>query len=85
MALARVTTKGQVTIPADIRKALNIEEGDQLLFEVVQGHEARMRVVKRRRLLDLYGSLPATRPFPGKASIREELGKHLGQRRTGKQ
>ena len=85
MALARVTTKGQVTIPADIRKALNIEKGDQLLFEVVQGHEARMRVVKRRRLLDLYGSLPATRPFPGKAAIREELGKRLGQRRTGKQ
>jgi hypothetical protein len=28
MALARVTTKGQVTIPAEIRKALDIGEGD---------------------------------------------------------
>jgi antitoxin PrlF len=85
MALARVTTKGQVTIPAAIRRALNIEEGDQLPFEVVQGQEARIRVVKRRSLLDLYGALPATRPLPGKAAVREELGKHLGQRRMGKQ
>jgi AbrB family looped-hinge helix DNA binding protein len=65
MAFARVTTKGQVTISADIQKALNIEESDQLLFEVVQGHEARIRVVKRRRLLELYGALPTTRPFLG--------------------
>ena len=32
MDIAKVTTKGQVTIPVDIRRALNIEEGDKLLF-----------------------------------------------------
>lgn len=85
MALARVTTKGQVTIPATIRKALDIEEGDQLLFELVEGEGARMRVVKQRRLMDLYGALPATRPFPGKQAVREEIGKDLGQYRTRKQ
>ncbi len=84
MALARVTTKGQVTIPATIRKALDIKEGDQLLFEVVEGEEVRIRIVKQQRLMDLYGALPATRPFPGKQAVREELGKHLGQRRTRK-
>ncbi|MDA8333675.1 MAG: AbrB/MazE/SpoVT family DNA-binding domain-containing protein [Peptococcaceae bacterium] len=31
---ATVTTKGQVTIPVDIRKAMNIREGDQLFFEM---------------------------------------------------
>ena len=36
MALARVTTKGQVTIPAEVRKVLDIGEGDELLFEVVR-------------------------------------------------
>ena len=84
MALARVTTKGQVTIPAVIRKALDIKEGDQLLFELGEGDMVHVRVVKQRRLMDLYGALPATHPFPGKQAIREEIGKDLGQRRTRK-
>lgn len=84
MPLARVTTKGQVTIPAAIRKALHIEEGDQLLFELAEGTDVRIRVVKQRRLMDLYGALPATRSFPGKQAVREELGKQLHQRRSGK-
>ena len=54
MALARVTAKGQVTIPAEVRKALDIGEGDDLLFEVVEAGEARIRVLKRGLLSDLY-------------------------------
>ena len=30
---AKVTSKGQVTIPKDIRRALGIEEGDSVVFE----------------------------------------------------
>jgi len=84
MALARVTTKGQVTIPAEVRKALDIGEGDDLLFEVVKAGEARIRVLKRRRLSDLYGTLPATRPYPGKEAVRTEIGHGLGERLTGR-
>jgi AbrB family looped-hinge helix DNA binding protein len=32
MSVATVTSKGQVTIPAEIRSAFSIEEGDQLVF-----------------------------------------------------
>ena len=32
MELAKVTTKGQVTIPIAIRKILGIKDGDKLLF-----------------------------------------------------
>jgi antitoxin PrlF len=84
MALARVTTKGQVTIPAEVRKALDIGEGDDLLFEVVKAGEARIRVLKRRRLSDLYGTLPATRSYPGKEAVRTEIGQGLGERLTGR-
>jgi antitoxin PrlF len=84
MALARVTTKGQVTIPAEVRKALDIGEGDDLLFEIVEAGEARIRVLKRRRLSDLYGALPATRPYPGKEEVRAEVGQDLGERLAGR-
>lgn len=32
MELAKVTSKGQITIPIAIRKALGIREGDKILF-----------------------------------------------------
>jgi antitoxin PrlF len=31
--MPRVTTKGQVTIPKEIREALGIEPGDEIIFE----------------------------------------------------
>ena len=79
MALARVTAKGQVTIPAEIRKTLEIAEGDALLFEIVEPGVACVRVLKRQCLTDLYGVLPARRPYPGKEAIRAEVGQALGE------
>jgi antitoxin PrlF len=35
--MTRLTSKGQTTIPVEVRKALRLEEGDQLLFEVDKG------------------------------------------------
>jgi len=32
MNLARVSTNGQITIPAEIRRALNIKSGDKIMF-----------------------------------------------------
>lgn len=76
--MARVTAKGQITIPIKVRKALDIEVGDDVLFDLaLEG--ARLRVRKRSRLSDLYGSLPATRAYPGKERLREETGRALGE------
>lgn len=79
MSIARVTSKGQVTIPSDVRKALDLHQGDDLVFEVTSERSVKLKVVKRRSLSDLYGSLPATQPFPGKEEIRESVGRELGK------
>ena len=83
MSTSRMTSKGQVTIPAEVRKALDIEQGDDLVFEVSSNQTARLRVIKRQQLSDLYGSLRATRPFPGKEAVREQVGRALGARGKG--
>jgi antitoxin PrlF len=85
MSVARVTSKGQVTIPADVRKELGIDQGDDLVFEVTSERSIQLRIVKRRCLSDLFGALPATRPFPGKEEVREAVGQELGKalRRKG--
>jgi antitoxin PrlF len=38
-----ITSKGQVTIPKDIRKVLGIEPGGQVGFEIDEGGEVRLR------------------------------------------
>ena len=39
-----------------------------------------MKAGKRQRLSDLYGGLRATHPYPGKETIREQIGQALGSR-----
>jgi AbrB family looped-hinge helix DNA binding protein len=43
----RVTTKGQVTIPQDIREQLGLLPNTEVTFDVVDG-EARLRKAHRR-------------------------------------
>lgn len=43
---AKITSKGQVTIPADVRDALGLREGDTISFEVDDQDQARLRAVR---------------------------------------
>lgn len=47
MPSARITSKGQVTIPAEVRAALDLKQGDMLVFEV----QAEYAVVRKRPTL----------------------------------
>jgi hypothetical protein len=58
---------------------MDIHQGDDLVFEVSSEQVARLWVVKRRRLSELYGTLPPTREFPGTEAVREEVGRTLGK------
>lgn len=46
---------------------------------------AKLKVVKKKRLSDLFGALRSDRPFAGKEAIREEVGRGLGQARREKE
>jgi antitoxin PrlF len=41
-AQAKITSKGQITIPRDVRRALGVRPGDKLVFEKV-GNVIRIR------------------------------------------
>ena len=72
MMKVQVMSNGQVTIPPEIRQYLGLQEGDELLFSV-EGNEVRLRPVKRRRLSEFRGILPATIPYPGQEVIRQHI------------
>ena len=42
---AKITSKGQITVPREVRHALGVRAGDRLLFESV-GQDVRVRAVK---------------------------------------
>jgi AbrB family looped-hinge helix DNA binding protein len=54
-AAARVTPKGQVTVPKAVRDALGIKEGDELMFRV-EGNRAVL--ARTPDFLSLAGSIP---------------------------
>jgi antitoxin PrlF len=52
---ARLTSKGQVTIPKAVREALDLHEGDEVVFRV---ERKRAVVAKTPDFLSLAGSVP---------------------------
>jgi AbrB family looped-hinge helix DNA binding protein len=77
--VATITSKGQMTIPKGIRRALDLRAKDRLLFTVENDHIVIIPL-RARPLTDLFGALPVDRPYPGHEAIREELRQELGQR-----
>ncbi len=60
MSEATVTSKGQITIPADVRKALGLSTGERVVFTRVEDGTIVMRS-KTRSILDLKGLLKPAR------------------------
>ncbi len=48
MAQATLTTKGQVTIPKEIREALNLQTGDKIEIRITDKKEAIIRPISRK-------------------------------------
>ena len=69
MAAATImTTKGQVTVPQEIRDRLGLKSGDKMAFTMLSDGTVVMRP-KTRRLADLAGSL--TRPGQPKVAVKD--------------
>ena len=63
-----MTTKGQVTVPREIRDRLGLKSGDKMAFTMLSDGTVVMRP-KTRRLADLAGSL--TRPGQPKVTVED--------------
>lgn len=68
MSEARLTSKGQITIPADIRKALGLNTGERVVFTRLDDGTTVMRN-KTRSIVGLKGLLK-----PGRGKRKVSLG-----------
>ncbi len=48
MGISRIQPRGQVTIPAKVRKACSLRSGDHVFFEVKDGSVIEVRVLPER-------------------------------------
>jgi AbrB family looped-hinge helix DNA binding protein len=67
--LAKVTTKGQVTIPIDVRRSLGVKSGDKLRFEPQDGGFRVVREIEG----NVFEKWRGIGSFPGMGKGREAI------------
>jgi antitoxin PrlF len=69
---ARLTSKGQITVPHAVRSALGVRTGDRLLFEQ-DGSEFRIKPVRTENPFEKYRGIGN----PGVPSGRKAILRHI--------
>jgi AbrB family looped-hinge helix DNA binding protein len=72
MVKTKLSSKGQVTLPKEVREFLGIQAGDGVRFEI-RGDEVVVRPFRRQNLESLLGSLSSTVPYRGREAEREAM------------
>ncbi len=80
----KLSSKGQVTIPNEIRKAKKMEEGDYLIFETKSEYEPSVRVIKTKPLSSLLGALPAKSKDAEISEIRKKAYLYMTENKSTK-
>jgi AbrB family looped-hinge helix DNA binding protein len=75
---SRITSKGQVTVPAEIRRKLGLRQGDKVEFRENSGETVITRAPQTKSPFDKYAGILAKKlnhPFDSKkwlADLRDE-------------
>src|SRR5665647_425474 len=79
-ATSRISSRGQIVIPMEIRKKLGIGEGDHLTFIAEKNGEVKVEVVKRQHITELFGILKTHKSFKPVDEIRKEVYEKMAQK-----
>jgi len=74
MGKAKMTSKGQITVPKDVRLKLNLKPGDRVLFIVEDDGVVRLRAANK----DI-SSLKGILPPPKRSATLEEIEDAIGR------
>jgi AbrB family looped-hinge helix DNA binding protein len=69
---ARITSKGQITVPREVRRILGVRAGDRLLFES-DGQGVRVRPVRSKSAFSKYRGIGNPEIPSGRKSISRWL------------
>lgn len=76
--VAKMTSKGQVTVPREIRRRLGVRTGDRLLFEE-DGKGVRVTAVKKESPFEKYAGIGNPGIGKGRKNIQKWLRELRGE------
>lgn len=83
MPVAAITSKGQMTIPKEVRDALNLKPSEKVII-VVEGGQAIIKPIKGG-ILDIGGSVKPVGERPSDfKKIRDEVKRKIASKAGGK-
>jgi AbrB family looped-hinge helix DNA binding protein len=73
MPIATLTTKKQITIPAQIARLWDLKQGDGIMFITTTEEDGSIRVfpIKRKALLGMRGSVKPKKPVKSMEELRK--------------
>lgn len=74
---AKITSKGQITLPKEVRKLLNVQEGNVIVFEK---EDDKIVIKPARTLRDFKGLLKNINKGENFDEIRKKVKKYVGKR-----
>jgi antitoxin PrlF len=69
---ATITSKGQITVPREVRRLLGVRSGDKLVFES-DGANVRVRPVRSKSLFSKYRGIGNPELPSGRSGIQKWL------------
>lgn len=75
---ATITSKGQITVPREVRRVLGVRSGDKLLFES-DGKGVRVRPVRSKSAFSKYRAIGNPEIPSGRKNVRKWLRGMRGQ------
>lgn len=69
---ARITSKGQITLPKAVRQALGLKPGDKIVFEQ-EGEEIYVRPVKAQSMFAKYRGIGNPRLASGRKAVLRNI------------
>lgn len=85
---AKITSKGQITLPVELRRHLDLESGDEVSFSFGDDERAELVPVRRRSIMTVSGAFAGSRGPSDWEDIRRRAwrgrGRELERRVAGR-
>lgn len=72
-----ITSKGQVTLPKEIRERLGVRPGDSVFFHQTSSGSVAVSGVPQKISSAYFGSLKSSKPYTPMEQVRRETAKKL--------
>ncbi len=77
MATCTITSKGQVTIPVEIRKAMGLRIGDEIVFTKLPGTNGYELTRKSRSVKSIIGMFKSSQKAPTMEEIDDAIARQI--------